>query len=1270
MTDAGSVTSTKSSSSSSTAPQRLRAWELRERLKNKRKKQFQQPDIIQEDEEYMHISSSNLTTGTGTGTDHDKQQQQQQHFNGGVGNDSSLPPAFRMLQSVSAHERRHRRPLSASASEHDRSLLTSSSAHSRRSTASGSNAFTIQHTLSTSTHSSLSSNSYPINSGATSSATGIFGSNANTQQRYRRSNDQASQLRRSNVFDALDKYTSGSTVTGTDHDGNNNIIGNNNSMDSNDNNNDDDESSMGSFGDDSTHFTLASEPPVSRRTRNTVHNLLHRHLQDRASTSTAASSTVSAAAAKAVEESLNLSAEFSTASLDFMNNDSDGDNDSNRSNSNSGGGGDKAPQQDPSTQATDEQWARFKLLGRIAFGDIVIENEQVQFLIDRNVSIMEQALQKLVALRTDQELLASCNDDASRESFESLDLRTGQVLQEIQETVEIPNRPYQYHRNPKDVVLDLEVQQQLKDYMEVISKMYRDNPFHNFEHASHVCKSVHELLKHCDDAVVNKDDELYQITTDPWTQFALVYAAIIHDVDHSGVPNLQLIKEKTHVANAYQNKSVAEQNSVELAWNLLLEPCYSELRKCIFSSSQQRRREEVSRFRSLVVTAVMATDIADKELAALRKGRAADIITGTAPEQIDASNISRRKATFVLETLIQAADVSHTMQPFRVYKRWNRKLYREMHAAYQAGRAEKDPTDGWYQGDIGFFKFYIVPLAKKLELCGLQCVDKYVQQAESNCEEWTKRGEGIVSQYVAEKDNGAIPRTSFSSAVWAKTSLMKKRQMQSADLKEKRVPTPNTTPSSSTSSVVVNDANGFIPKESYSKWDSDSSSSDDSSSSSSSSSSDDDESTISSSSSESSLSSSSVSIPKESYSKWDSDSSSSDDSSSSSSSSSSDDESTISSSSSESSLSSSSVSLSDIESSVKMKQRKRAEQRRKVFQSSDKPRVTTPPPPSGEGLFVMSDNDDNVSSSARSVESDGRKIIHHEKNERKGRDLHHNHPKRRTAAVRSKSNESVRRPPSLRSMSPTNRNNGPTKSKQKKGKKRNTTLSPPRNRIITRTPKTAPNTKQGIRKKTATRSSSCEPPVKPKPKNTTSLSPKLRRSLSHEPLPTSNTIPKKKMRGTKPRRSNLSNSSSSNEPARRSKNIIMKKKKNSKTPTRSSSDSKKDPLRSSSHEPTPRRKPKDLLRSSSHEPTTRRNETSNKKKPKDPLRSSSHEPTPRRNKKPKDLLRSSSHEPTPRNSKKPKDLLRSSSHEPTTRRNKKKSSSSSSNVIIVQFNEM
>lgn len=207
----------------------------------------------------------------------------------------------------------------------------------------------------------------------------------------------------------------------------------------------------------------------------------------------------------------------------------------------------------------------------------------------------------------------------------------------------------------------------------------------------------------------------YGLTSDPLTQFACTFSALIHDADHPGVPNAQLVKEGLDVANIYKNKSCAEQHSVDLAWAFLMQPKYRELRACIYTS-----QAELDRFRQLVVNSVMATDIVDKELGALRKRRwekAFKMQENT--EESDLQTDANRKATIVIEHLIQAADVAHTMQHWHVYRKWNERLFQECYEAYLNGRAQKDPSEGWYEGELGFFDFYIIPLAKKLEECGV-----------------------------------------------------------------------------------------------------------------------------------------------------------------------------------------------------------------------------------------------------------------------------------------------------------------------------------------------------------------------------------------------------------------------------------------------------------------------------------------------------------------------------------------------------------------------
>ncbi len=250
-------------------------------------------------------------------------------------------------------------------------------------------------------------------------------------------------------------------------------------------------------------------------------------------------------------------------------------------------------------------------------------------------------------------------------------------------------------------------------------------------------------------------DHTYGITSDPLTRFAVVLSALIHDVDHMGVPNIQLVKENDPVAQVYCNKSVAEQNSIDLAWELLMESRFDNLRRQIYTTEP-----EFKRFRQLVVNSVLATDIMDKDLKDLRNKRWSDAfeIEQSGQEAVN------RKATIVIEHLIQASDVAHTMQHWHIYRKWNERLFQEMYKAWEDGRMDQDPSLTWYKGEIGFFDFYVIPLAKKLKECGVFGVssDEYLSYALQNRKEWASRGEELVGEMVR-----AIKRKHVAASVYA-----------------------------------------------------------------------------------------------------------------------------------------------------------------------------------------------------------------------------------------------------------------------------------------------------------------------------------------------------------------------------------------------------------------------------------------------------------------------------------------------------------------------
>jgi len=388
--------------------------------------------------------------------------------------------------------------------------------------------------------------------------------------------------------------------------------------------------------------------------------------------------------------------------------------------------------------------------------------DRLQRLVNWNVDLLSRLLQEVIARRQTKGTAPDPEEHLS--GLEKDILHTSEnSLAEVCEIIKLPAyRPEFKLANPAAVLLSDEIIEQLRHFITMLALMYHDNPFHNFEHASHVTMSVVKLfsrivapdLDHVADTELARSlhDHTYGITSDPLTQFAVILSALIHDADHPGVPNTQLIKEGSGMADVYANKSIAEQNSVDLAWALLMKHQYKELRQALYVTEK-----EFKRFRQLVVNTVLATDIMDKGLKTLRNSRWDKAFSLEQQSVADSPRDEiNRKATIVIEHLIQASDVAHTMQHWHIYRKWNARLFDEMYKAYLSGRSDVDPSQNWYQGEIGFFDFYIIPLAKKLKDCGVFGVssDEYLQYALNNRNEWERKGEEIVAQLLeSAKEN-------------------------------------------------------------------------------------------------------------------------------------------------------------------------------------------------------------------------------------------------------------------------------------------------------------------------------------------------------------------------------------------------------------------------------------------------------------------------------------------------------------------------------------
>lgn len=122
------------------------------------------------------------------------------------------------------------------------------------------------------------------------------------------------------------------------------------------------------------------------------------------------------------------------------------------------------------------------------------------------------------------------------------------------------------------------------------------------------------------------------------------------------------MNEHPDMAKKYKNQAIAEQHSIDIAFDILMEPKYFDLRATIYANE-----EEMRRFRQVVVNVIMATDICDKDLKEFRNKRWAKAFDENTQTEIDSEQYKNLKATIGIETLIQASDIKHTMSNWYVF---------------------------------------------------------------------------------------------------------------------------------------------------------------------------------------------------------------------------------------------------------------------------------------------------------------------------------------------------------------------------------------------------------------------------------------------------------------------------------------------------------------------------------------------------------------------------------------------------------------------------
>uniref|UniRef100_A0A3Q0R537 Phosphodiesterase n=1 Tax=Amphilophus citrinellus TaxID=61819 RepID=A0A3Q0R537_AMPCI len=213
------------------------------------------------------------------------------------------------------------------------------------------------------------------------------------------------------------------------------------------------------------------------------------------------------------------------------------------------------------------------------------------------------------------------------------------------------------------------------------------NPYHNLIHAADVTQTVHYLLL--------KTGMVHWLTE--LEIFAMIFAAAVHDYEHTGTTNNFHIQTRSDAAILYNDRSVLESHHVSAAYRLLQD---DDEMNILYNLSKDDWRE----LRALVVEMVLATDMSChfQQVKAMKNFL-------QQPEGID-----KPKA---LSLLLHTADISHPAKSWDLHHRWTTSLLEEF---FRQGDKEAElglpfsplcdrKSTMVAQSQIGFIDYIVVP---------------------------------------------------------------------------------------------------------------------------------------------------------------------------------------------------------------------------------------------------------------------------------------------------------------------------------------------------------------------------------------------------------------------------------------------------------------------------------------------------------------------------------------------------------------------------------
>ena len=267
-----------------------------------------------------------------------------------------------------------------------------------------------------------------------------------------------------------------------------------------------------------------------------------------------------------------------------------------------------------------------------------------------------------------------------------------------------------------------------------VAKNYKsENPYHNMHHAHSVLAATGNLLRTCGASTYSDLEE-----------FAILTAAMCHDVGHRGLNSDYYIKTRHELAIQYNDISVLENMHCSLSFDLM------RMAPNDFSTSWTDDQWTV--FRRTFIQCVLATDM--KVHFELTTKVASELSRG---QDVSCSPEAKK---LVSQAIVHAADLANPVLPTKACYQWAFRVVEEM---YEQGRLEErdgyqvapfmrhPPTNAveFAKLQVSFVGFIVAPLWRSLAAVW-PALDDRVTQMDKNLKFW----ESVRDNAIVRVDSG------------------------------------------------------------------------------------------------------------------------------------------------------------------------------------------------------------------------------------------------------------------------------------------------------------------------------------------------------------------------------------------------------------------------------------------------------------------------------------------------------------------------------------